>query len=469
MPTPDPDELLQQAVAHLNAGRQDLCDVACAEIFASFPDHPEANYVRGVAACDQGDDVEGIERLERCAAAAPGEARYNAALCDIYFALSDYARAIPRLEAALAFEPDASTFRKLLGDALVAVDRPAEAVPHYEHVVAAEPDDVDARVALGTALHRSGELDRAEAALQRAVACAPDHPPANGRMGLLLLERGDTAAGRNHLERAVTAGVADAEVHERLGDLLRSEDCFEEALVYYQCAVEQRASLMDLAQRFRTDKWLSHYYARHYQKHFLPRRLAALNLLEIGVGGYGNPRGGGASLRMWKAFFPNARIFSLDINDKSAVEEERIRIFHGSQDDPEFLRHVAAEIGRLDIIIDDGSHINQHVITAFETLFPLLADDGIYAVEDTQTSYWPSYGGSSEDLEKTGTMHTLFKRLTDGLNYEERLIPGYEPSYFDRHIVAMHFYHNLVFIYKGENDEGSNFVTDGVLTMADGN
>jgi len=50
----------------------------------------------------------------------------------------------------------------------------------------------------------------------------------------------------------------------------------------------------------------------------------------------------------------------------------------------------------------------------------------------------------------------FFKSLIDGLNYEEFTLDEYVPTYFDRHIVAMHFYHNLVFIYKGLNNEGSS-------------
>jgi len=52
----------------------------------------------------------------------------------------------------------------------------------------------------------------------------------------------------------------------------------------------------------------------------------------------------------------------------------------------------------------------------------------------------------------------LLKNLTDGLNHEEFIRPGYQPSYYDLHIVGMHFYHNLVFIQKGENNEGSNLI-----------
>jgi len=50
----------------------------------------------------------------------------------------------------------------------------------------------------------------------------------------------------------------------------------------------------------------------------------------------------------------------------------------------------------------------------------------------------------------------FFKTLVDGLNYAEYDKENYEPSYYDKNIVAIHFYHNMVFIEKGPNREGSN-------------
>lgn len=50
----------------------------------------------------------------------------------------------------------------------------------------------------------------------------------------------------------------------------------------------------------------------------------------------------------------------------------------------------------------------------------------------------------------------FFKALTDCLNFAEIPRTDYEPTSFDKTIVAIHFYHNLVFIEKGRNDEGSN-------------
>jgi hypothetical protein len=207
-----------------------------------------------------------------------------------------------------------------------------------------------------------------------------------------------------------------------------------------------------------SDKWGTHWYTPHYQWHFKNLRKKRLKILEIGVGGFQNPNSGGASLKMWKTYFPNSSIYSLDIYDKANIEEDRIKIFRGSQNDPDFLRDVVRQMGGLDIVIDDGSHVNEHVITSFRTLFPLLVDGGIYAIEDTQTSYWPKLGGDSYDLNNPNTIMTFVKSLTDGLNYEEIARKDYRPSYLDQNIVALHFYHNLVFIYKGRNNEGSNYV-----------
>ena len=67
------------------------------------------------------------------------------------------------------------------------------------------------------------------------------------------------------------------------------------------------------------------------------------------------------------------------------------------------------------------------------------------------------YGGSS-DLTAPHTSMNYFKSLIDGLNHEEFTMDDYVPTYFDKHITAMHFYHNLVFIYKGRNNEGSNII-----------
>ncbi len=219
-------------------------------------------------------------------------------------------------------------------------------------------------------------------------------------------------------------------------------------------------NLDKLGKIYGTDKIGKHFYTQHYKTHFKKFRYKRINLLEIGVGGYENPLYGGKSLRMWKRYFPFAKIFAIDIYDKSLLQENRIKIYKGSQIDKDFLNKVLEDIKKVDIIIDDGSHINEHVIQSFEYLFPKLSDDGIYVIEDTQTSYWKEYGGDSEDLSNSKTLMNFFKRFTDSLNNKEFEIPNYKQSYYDQKIVSIHFYHNLIFIHKGNNDEESNMLVN---------
>jgi demethylmacrocin O-methyltransferase len=212
-------------------------------------------------------------------------------------------------------------------------------------------------------------------------------------------------------------------------------------------------NLNHLALIYGSDKWGGHFYTPHYDAHFRNLKKKKLRILEIGVGGYDDPHYGGASLRMWKQYFSNSLIYSIDIHDKSPLEEKRIKIFQGSQADEAFLRKVSDEAGPFDIIIDDGSHVAGHMLCSFKTLFPLLKDGGIYVLEDMQSFYWPDWGGNSESLDDPTTPMNFFKKLTDGLNYQEFLTPNYVPSYLDKNIIGVHFYHNLIMIYKGSNNE----------------
>ncbi|MEV7009989.1 class I SAM-dependent methyltransferase [Streptosporangium sp. NPDC051022] len=214
------------------------------------------------------------------------------------------------------------------------------------------------------------------------------------------------------------------------------------------------ATLEDLAVAFGSDKWGGvHWYTPHYDRHFAPLRDAPVRLLEIGVGGYDVPEAGGGSLRMWQRYFRRGLIHGLDIFEKR-LAEPRIRTIRGDQNDPGFLSGLGARIGPLDIVIDDGSHVNEHVLTSFRALFPHVRPGGLYVIEDLQTAYWPGYGGDDRDLASPRTSIGLLKSLVDGLNHKEYDHgPGYEPSYTDAHVTSVHFYHNIAFIEKGFNDE----------------
>jgi MycE methyltransferase N-terminal len=212
-----------------------------------------------------------------------------------------------------------------------------------------------------------------------------------------------------------------------------------------------------LSARFGSDKWASfHWYTQHYDRHFARFRAKPIRLLEIGIGGYQYEDRGGESLRMWQRYFPRGLVYGLDIFAKPGVCGPRMRAVQGDQSDPEFLDELGRRLGPFDIVIDDGSHVNDHVKTSFGSLFPHVRLGGLYVIEDLQTAYWPGYGGDDQDLVNADTSIRMLKGLVDGLNYQELPESNRKtPSYTDQYVAGLHFYHNLAVIEKGLNMEDS--------------
>jgi methyltransferase family protein len=219
-----------------------------------------------------------------------------------------------------------------------------------------------------------------------------------------------------------------------------------------------------MARNHRTDKYW-HRYTTHYQHHFNPLRNKKLKIFEIGVGGFGNPHQGGESLRMWKDYFKRAEIYSIDIVDKTSLGEDRIHIFQGDQNDPAFLDDFGTRFGPFDLIIDDGSHYCEHVITSFRALFPHLKENGIYVIEDLFYSYDENLGGSPDDLNNSAcTSLGMLKSLVDDMH--SKYIRRRPQSYGDR-ITGITFYPKICFIQKGDNTIPDDYVDSHYAEIAE--
>ena len=135
-----------------------------------------------------------------------------------------------------------------------------------------------------------------------------------------------------------------------------------------------------------------HSYCDFYETLFHRNRINVKRLLECGIGTnnlnlestMGESGQPGASLRMWRDYFPNAQIVGVDIDADILFEESRITTAQLDQTDPTSIAQFKETQGdsKFDIIIDDGLHTFNAAKTLFEGFFDLLADDGVYIIED---------------------------------------------------------------------------------------
>ena len=159
-----------------------------------------------------------------------------------------------------------------------------------------------------------------------------------------------------------------------------------------------------------TDKW--ELYLDVYNELFGNIVNNPVRLLEIGVQN-------GGSLEIWSKYFENAKIIiGCDINrncQNLKYNKDLIKIIIGDVTADKTLNEIRSIIDKLDIIIDDGSHVSSDVIKTFINYFPILADNGLYVIEDMHCSYWQEYAGG---LHKPTSSIGFFKSLCDVINHE---------------------------------------------------
>jgi len=196
-----------------------------------------------------------------------------------------------------------------------------------------------------------------------------------------------------------------------------------------------------------------HQYGYTYDALLRRFKYKRIKLLEIGLGRHGN-RLGGESLNAWQAYFPFATIIGCDILDKTPLKTLRTKIYVVDQSSKFQLEELCKKETAFDIIIDDGSHFNAHQIAAFETLIGALNSEGLYIIEDVQTSFWSHSGWDGapiSDPRFDSTCVGYFLRLARHINYREfENLYGSDEGMLElaKSIKQIIFEHNLIIVVK---------------------
>ena len=186
-------------------------------------------------------------------------------------------------------------------------------------------------------------------------------------------------------------------------------------------------------------KW-KHYF-EIYDRHFSRFRGSPVNIVEFGVSQ-------GGSIQMWKHYFgEDAKIFGVDINPNcKQFEEPGVKIFIGDHEDRRFLQSVASQVPVIDILIDDGGHTMGQQIATFEELFPRIAPNGVYLIEDLHTSYWHRWGGG---YKRKGSFIEYSKDFIDQINaWHSKQPQKFKISDFTKTSKSLHYYDSVLVVEK---------------------
>ena len=198
----------------------------------------------------------------------------------------------------------------------------------------------------------------------------------------------------------------------------------------YHLAYENE-TLTAIADHFKTDKGsLKHNYTKVYEQYLEHKRDVELQLVEIGVAC-------GSSLKAWSKYFPKAKIRGMDIR------EECSKLCQGYPQ-IEIIIADATKIPapeKMDVFIDDGSHVSQHIVDTFKLNWPLLKPEGLYFIEDLKCTHNPRY----PDLISADIPKSLFDR-NHFMGLIDKLLK--EMDWRESDVEYIHFHKELVVLKK---------------------
>lgn len=162
-------------------------------------------------------------------------------------------------------------------------------------------------------------------------------------------------------------------------------------------------TLEELSVKYQTDKGsLRHRYCDIYDELFAPLKDKPINLLEVGVQfGY--------SLRMWRDYFPQARIIGLDSIDNNVAVMQGVEIYIVDAYKPGLL------LEPQDIIIDDGSHHSYDQEAFVRLYWKFVKPGGYLIVEDILSSGTAAFLGTLLPPSFSYTLYDCTKYAPDGL------------------------------------------------------
>ena len=160
---------------------------------------------------------------------------------------------------------------------------------------------------------------------------------------------------------------------------------------------------------------------------------AGLKFLEIGLGcdyvkhGKNPHHTHAGSARLWRKLAPKAELWEAEF-DRIYVEASRelwrelnINVLVGDQGNSSVLDSWLRQSGgAFDIVIDDGSHQNAHMLSSFHKLWPEVKPGGFYFIEDLHVGRHAAWDLTHGEAVIADVLHAWNEQLMSSSNYGAR-------------------------------------------------
>ena len=123
------------------------------------------------------------------------------------------------------------------------------------------------------------------------------------------------------------------------------------------------------------------------------------------------------------------------------LEKYGFEIYIGSQSDKNFWKSFFNQVGKIDILLDDGGHGNAQQIITLSEAIQHINDDGLIAIEDTHASYLKKFGNPSKH-----SFINYSKYLIDVVNSRFPDVKNKKNNGFKNKIYSISFYESIVAI-----------------------
>ena len=209
--------LLDEAIAHHQAGRLQQAEQLYRQVLTVDPDQADALHYLGLLTYRVGQLDKAIELLSTAIQKDAKNSLYHFNLGVVFQKGGRLSEAVESYRRALNINPSHVEAHSNLGNTLKEQGKLEAAIASYRKALSLNPSYVEAHNNLGVALKEQGKLDKAIASYERALSLKPNHVEAHCNLGIALKEQGKLEAAIASFERALSLKPDYVKAHHNLG------------------------------------------------------------------------------------------------------------------------------------------------------------------------------------------------------------------------------------------------------------